>query len=371
MQVVFLVAVPIAFVAFLLELPAARGGAAQDGADGRPRRGARGARSTGRRSRRSSWRSQRLSDRENRGELYQHAGPAGRHRPAAPVGLAALPAGRPARRASVGEVADRLKVDPEVIQPGGGRAGVRRHDRGARARGAECDLHLTAAGTSGARQADRGAPDGADRAARRVEPRGAPRDHRDGEGARPRPAGRRRAAGGGRHAAAAARPGPSAVAGAEVRRRRSVAGREAPVAVFGRSRGRWGPCGVLGSRGARRAQSGRRPMASSPMSAAPRTGGASRRTRTALGAAAWTPAATRSWNAVSAGVEHAPAEHDLDRLVLQVEPDDGGPDERRRPRRPGCRPPRGPARRRRRRHRAGRGPARRGGRTGWRRCRCP
>ena len=41
----------------------------------------------------------------------------------------------------------------------------------------------------------------------------------------------------------------------------------------------------------------------------------------------WMPAATRAWKAVSVGVEDAAAEDHLDRLVLQVEPDDGGPDE--------------------------------------------
>ena len=79
--------------------------------------------------------------------------------------------------------------------------------------------------------------------------------------------------------------------------------------------------------------------ASRPMSAAPSTGGASRRTRTARGATAWTPAATRAWKAVSVGVEDAATQDDFDRLVLQVEPDDGGADEGRRSRRRACRPP--------------------------------
>ena len=39
------------------------------------------------------------------------------------------------------------------------------------------------------------------------------------------------------------------------------------------------------------------------------------------------PAATRSVEGGVGGVEDATAEDDLDRLVLQVESDDGGPDE--------------------------------------------
>ena len=87
------------------------------------------------------------------------------------------------------------------------------------------------------------------------------------------------------------------------------------------------PEGEVSARG-RPARSPVRPMASSPISAAPSTGGASRRTSTARGATSWTPARHALVEGDVAGVEHAAAEHDLDRFVLQVEPDDGGPDER-------------------------------------------
>ena len=67
------------------QLPAARGAAAQDRRDGRRRARCRVRRSTGRRSQEIELALQRVSARENRGELYQHAGSAGRHRPAAAV----------------------------------------------------------------------------------------------------------------------------------------------------------------------------------------------------------------------------------------------------------------------------------------------
>ncbi len=128
-----------------------------------------------------------------------HPGPTSRHRPAAAVVLAALPAGRPARRERDGGRAapqDRPGAHPA----GRRRAGGRRHDRGAAAR---CPVRPApdGRGQDRARQADRSQAERADRAARGVEPRGASRDHRDGEGTRACAPRRRRTHGGRRHAA--------------------------------------------------------------------------------------------------------------------------------------------------------------------------
>ena len=84
----------------------------------------------GRRCRRSSWRSTRLSDRENRVELYQTLAHRAGHRPAAPGLLAALPLGRSAglhgqRRGQAAEGGRR--PDPARC----GRVAGGRHDRGA------------------------------------------------------------------------------------------------------------------------------------------------------------------------------------------------------------------------------------------------
>ena len=127
---------------------------------------------------------------------------------------------------------------------------------------------------------------------------------------------------------------------------------------------------VSASRREARADGGA-PMASSPISAAPRTGGAPSRTRTAFGCRGMDPRGDPVVESRVGRAEHAPTEHDLDGRLLELEPRRRRRARRRPPRRPGCLPPRGRARRRRRRHRGGPGPARRGVRTGWRRCRCP
>ena len=94
----------------------------------------------GRRSRRSSWRSTRLSDRENRVELYETlAARAGIELPPRAVWLLYRLSEPPC---TVDDVAQRLKVDPEVIKPGVDgllAAGMIEERR----RGAECDLYLT------------------------------------------------------------------------------------------------------------------------------------------------------------------------------------------------------------------------------------
>jgi DNA-binding MarR family transcriptional regulator len=88
----------------------------------------------------------RLSDRENRVELYQTlAQRAGLDLPPRACWLLYRLADRPA--CTVNEVAQRLKVDPDVIQPGVDgllAAGMVEE----RQRGAECDLYLTEAGTA-------------------------------------------------------------------------------------------------------------------------------------------------------------------------------------------------------------------------------
>ena len=97
------------------------------------------------------------------GRVVPHAGPAGRDRPAAAlVWLLYRLADRPA--CTVNEVADRLKVDPELIQPGVDglvSAGMIEERR----RGAECDLLPDGDGHGGARQADRSPAERADGAA--------------------------------------------------------------------------------------------------------------------------------------------------------------------------------------------------------------
>ena len=96
-QIVFLVAVPIAFVAFLLSflLPEVELRKTVETVDLGEVHGV--ARARGRRCRRSSWPWTRMSSRENRAELYQTLAQRAGHRPAAPVGLAAVPAVRTAR----------------------------------------------------------------------------------------------------------------------------------------------------------------------------------------------------------------------------------------------------------------------------------
>ena len=144
-QVVFLVAVPISFVAFLLsfllpevELRKTVQTVAIGEVQGAPQH-------------RSSLQEiqlalERVSARENRPELYRTlAQRAGIDLPPRSCWLLYRLADQPA--ASVSEVAERLKVDPEVIQPGVDglvSAGMIEERR----QGAECDLHLTAAGST-------------------------------------------------------------------------------------------------------------------------------------------------------------------------------------------------------------------------------
>jgi len=143
-QTVFLVAVPISFVAFLLsfllpEVPLRKTVETVDVGEvsGAPQH-------------RSSLQEielalHRVSARENRADLYTTlAQRAGIDLPPRSVWLLYRLADRPA--CTVNEVADRLKIDPELIQPGVDgllSAGMveERH------RGAECDLYLTARGT--------------------------------------------------------------------------------------------------------------------------------------------------------------------------------------------------------------------------------
>ena len=146
-QTVFLVAVPIAFVAFLLSflLPEVALRRTVETVDvgevnGMPEQ-------------RSSLQEielalHRLSVRENRAELYQTlAHRAGIDLPARSVWLLYRLADQP--DCTVNDVAQRLKVDPELIQPGvDGLVAAGMIEERSRGEGAECDLSLTAAGTN-------------------------------------------------------------------------------------------------------------------------------------------------------------------------------------------------------------------------------
>ncbi len=144
-QTVFLVAVPIAFVAFLLSflLPEVALRKTVETVDMSEVQGAPQTRSS---LQEIELALTRMSSRENRAELYQTlAQRAGIDLPPRSVWLLYRLSEQPA--CSVGEVAERLKVDPAVIQPGVDgltSAGMieERH------RGAECDLHLTPAGST-------------------------------------------------------------------------------------------------------------------------------------------------------------------------------------------------------------------------------
>jgi DNA-binding MarR family transcriptional regulator len=143
-QTVFLVAVPIAFFAFLLsfllpEVPLRR---TVETVDPGEVAGAMQARTS---LQEIELALQRVSARENRSELYGTlAERAGVQLPPRAVWLLYRLSERPA--CTVEELADRLDVDPSIIRPGVDglvAAGMIREDP----RGPDCDLHLTAAGT--------------------------------------------------------------------------------------------------------------------------------------------------------------------------------------------------------------------------------
>jgi MFS family permease len=144
-QVVFLVAVPIAFVAFLLSflLPEVELRKTVETVDLGEVSGAPQNRSS---LQEIELALTRMSDRENRAELYQTlAQRAGIDLPPRSVWLLYRLSEQPA--CNVTQVADRLKVDPEVIQPGVDglkSAGMIEERR----QGAECDLYLTTVGST-------------------------------------------------------------------------------------------------------------------------------------------------------------------------------------------------------------------------------
>jgi DNA-binding MarR family transcriptional regulator len=144
-QIVFLVAVPIAFVSFLLSflLPEVELRKTVQTVDVGEVNGMPDHRSS---LQEMELALMRLSDRENRVELYQTlAQRAGIDLPPRACWLLYRLADRPA--CTVNDVAQRLKVDPEVIQPGVDgllAAGMVEERR----RGAECDLYLTDVGTA-------------------------------------------------------------------------------------------------------------------------------------------------------------------------------------------------------------------------------
>jgi EmrB/QacA subfamily drug resistance transporter len=143
-QTVFLVAVPIAFVAFLLSflLPEVPLRKTVQTVDPGEVAGAMQARTS---LQEIELALQRVSARENRAELYETlAQRAGVDLPPRAVWLLYRLSERPA--CTVLEVADSLHVDPSIIRPGVDglvSAGmIIEHQRGS-----DCDLHLTAAGT--------------------------------------------------------------------------------------------------------------------------------------------------------------------------------------------------------------------------------
>ncbi len=143
-QTVFLVAVPIAFVAFLLSflLPEVPLRKTVQTVDTGEVHGAMQARTS---LQEIELALQRVSARENRAELYETlAHRAGVDLPPRAVWLLYRLSERPA--CTVEEVADALHVDPSIIQPGVDglvSAGmIREHQRGD-----DCDLHLTTSGT--------------------------------------------------------------------------------------------------------------------------------------------------------------------------------------------------------------------------------
>jgi EmrB/QacA subfamily drug resistance transporter len=144
-QTVFLVAVPISFVAFLLsfllpEVPLRRTVQTVDPGE------VAGAMQTRTSLQEIELAIERVAARENRAELYETlAERAGVNLPPRAVWLLYRLSDRPA--CSVEEVAENLHVDPAVIQPGVDglvSAGMieERH------RGDDCDLHLTTAGSA-------------------------------------------------------------------------------------------------------------------------------------------------------------------------------------------------------------------------------
>ena len=144
-QTVFLVAVPIAAAAFVLsfflpEVPLRRTVETVDTGE------VHGAQQTRSSLDEIELALQRMSSRENRAELYETlAQRAGVDLPPRSVWLLYRLADRPA--CTVDEVAERLKVDPSIIQPGvDGLASAGMIEE--RRRGAECDIYLTKAGSS-------------------------------------------------------------------------------------------------------------------------------------------------------------------------------------------------------------------------------
>ena len=142
-QVVFLVAVPICFLAFLLSflLPEVELRKTVQTVDLGEVQGAPQSRSS---LQEIQLALERVSARENRPELYRTlAQRAGIDLPPRSCWLLYRLADQPA--ASVTEVAEHLKIDPELIQPGVDglvSAGMIEERR----LGAQCDLHLTATG---------------------------------------------------------------------------------------------------------------------------------------------------------------------------------------------------------------------------------
>ena len=168
------------------------------------------ARCTGHRSHRSSLQEielalQRVSARENRAELYDTlAQRAGIDLPPRSVWLLYRLADRPA--CTVNEVAERLKVDPELIQPGVDgllAAGMVEERR----RGAECDLYLTPKGTTALDKLTEARRSGLTELLEGWNPEEHPEIIEMVKQPRPLAAGRRRAHGGGRHAACTGRGG--------------------------------------------------------------------------------------------------------------------------------------------------------------------
>ena len=187
-QTVFLVAVPIAFVAFLLSWLLPELELRKTVQTVRYRRGLRGPRPAGPPCRRFSWPwsasragrtvARALPDPGPRAGIDRHLVHAG----CCTAWLTAL-------ASTVGEVASRLKVDSQILEPG--IAGLLEAGMITEVtRGAEGDLVLTPAGRGGHRSIHRSPSKWIDRAPQRLESPGASRGRRDGQGPGRLPPGR-------------------------------------------------------------------------------------------------------------------------------------------------------------------------------------
>ena len=287
-QTVFLVAVPIAAFAFLLswflpERPLRKSVATVDMGEGF---GMQGSRSSVEEIQLAL---ERVANRENRAELYQTlAHRAGLDLPSRSCWLLYRLADRPA--CTVREVAKRLKVDAEIIRPavhGLVAAGMVAEIH----RGTERDLALTPTGLAAIDRLAEARRNGLTELLEGWNPAGTSRSNRHGQEPGEFAPGRRRAHARGRSAARAGRSGGVRVGGIrEIRSRlelfRSRVATPGPLRTRARHRPRSRQPGCESAARRRSLASSPAPMASSPRSAAPSTGGTASLNSRAWGARA-------------------------------------------------------------------------------------